>query len=172
MTMNLGILFLAALHSIFLYFHFVQEQTSEAGINKALDLWAASILEYGEDTPWSNAQELYATIDNIQHGEAPWRTYKLHYNGLLPEGTPPRWMTDTFELCTRDSRTLLHRQLAMNEFKDKIHYMPYQQFRGDGSRVWSNLMSADWVAKQAVSVKYFYFVVFPQAIHANFYHRI
>ena len=32
--------------------------------------------------------------------------------------------------------------------------MPYQQFRGDGSRVWSNLMSADWAAKQAVSAFY------------------
>ena len=138
----------------FSYFHFVEQQTSEAGIVKALDLWAASILEYGGDTPWSNAQELYATIDTIQHGEAPWRTFKLCYNGPLPEGTPPRWMMDTFELCTRDARTLLHQQLGTNEFKDKIHYVPYQQFRGDGSCVWSNLMSADWAAQQVVSAFY------------------
>lgn len=135
----------------FAYFHFVKQQTSESGINKALDLWAASVLEFGGDIPWSNAQELYATIDSIQHGEAPWRTFKLHYNGPLPEGTPPRWMTDSFKLCTRDSRILLQQQLETTEFKDKIHYVPYQQFRGDGSRVWSNLMSGDWAAKQAVS---------------------
>ena len=111
----------------FSYFHFVEQQTSKAGINKALDLWAASILEYGVDTPWSNTQELYATIDTIQHGEAPWKTFKLYYNGPLPEGIPPHWMMDTFELCTHDSRTLLHQQLGTNEFKDKIHYVPYQQ---------------------------------------------
>ena len=59
-------------------------------------------------------------------------------------------MRDTFDLCTRDSRTLLHQQLGMTEFKDKINYVPYKQFRGDGSHVWSNLMSADWAANQAV----------------------
>ena len=76
------------------------------------------------------------------------------------EGTPPRWMLATFELCTHNSRTLLHQQLATNEFQDKIHYVPYQQFRGDGSRVWSNLMSADWVAKQAVIANFLYCVLY------------
>ena len=132
------------------YFHFIEQQTSEAGINKVLDLWAASLLKFGEDIPWANAQELYATIDSIQHGQAPWKALKVRYTGPLPEGMPPRWMTDTFELCSRDSRTLLHWQLETTDFKDKIHYLPYKQFRGDGSRVWSNLMSADWAAKQAV----------------------
>ncbi len=134
----------------FTYFHFVKQQTSKSGINKALDLWVASVLEYGENVPWTDAQELYATIDSIQHGQAPWKAFKLSYCGPLPEGIPPWWMMDTFELCTRDSWTLLHQQLETTDFKDKIHYVPYKQFRGDGSRVWSNLMSADWAAKQAV----------------------
>lgn len=86
----------------FAHFHFIEQQTSEAGINKALDLWAASVLKYSGDTPWSNAQELYASIDGIQLGKAPWRTFKISYSGPLPEGTPPRWMTDTFKLCTQD----------------------------------------------------------------------
>jgi Plavaka transposase len=147
----------------FTCFHFIEQQTSAAGINRALDLWAASLLEFGRDIPWANAQELYATIDSIRHGQAAWKTYKLCYNGVLPEGTPPRWMTSTFELCTRDSRTLLHQQLETTDFKDKIHYMPYKQFRGDGSRIWSNLMSADWAAKQAVSV--LYANILPSAIY-------
>jgi hypothetical protein len=155
----------------FSYFHFVEQQTSESGINKALDLWAASTLQYGGNIPWSNALELYATIDAIQHGEAPWRTFEIRYDGPLPEGTPPRWMLETFELCTRDARTLLHQQLGTNEFKEMIHYAPYQQFRGDGSRVWSNLMSADWAAKQAVSVQNtFFMVVFPNCAYC--YYRI
>jgi hypothetical protein len=116
-------------------------------------MWAASVLEYGGEIPWSNAQELYDTIDAIQHGEAPWRTFELRYNGPLAEGTPPRWMTETFELCTRDSRILLHHQLETNDFNGKVHYVPYQQFNGNGSRVFSNLMSGDWAQKQAVSAK-------------------
>ena len=80
----------------FSYFHCIEQQTSETGINKALDLWAAFVLEYCGDTPWSNAQEPYKMIDTIQHSEAPWKTFKLRYQGLLPEGTPPRWMSAVF----------------------------------------------------------------------------
>lgn len=134
----------------FAYFHFVEQQTSEAGINKALDLWAASVLKSDGYTPWTNTRELYATIDSIQCGEAPWKTFKLFYEGPLPEGTPPRWMTEGFDLCMHDSRTLLHQQLGTTEFKDKINYVPYKQFRGDGSCVRSNLMLADWAENQAV----------------------
>ncbi|KAH9170341.1 hypothetical protein EDB89DRAFT_2220723 [Lactarius sanguifluus] len=97
-----------------------------------------------------DARDLYASIDSIQHGHAPWKTFELSYSGPFPEGiVPPRWMTDTFELNTRNSRTLLHQQLETTGFKDEVHYVPYKQFRGDGSRVWSNLMSADWAEHQA-----------------------
>jgi len=50
----------------------------------------------------------------------------------------------------RDSRQVLHHQLASGHFKDCINFTPYRQFNGDGHRTWSNLMSADWSWKQAV----------------------
>lgn len=109
------------------------------------------VLEYGGRAPWKNASELYTTIDSIQHGDAPWRVYKLRYRGPLPNGTPPKWMTETYELCTRDSRLVLHNQLSTTEFKGKFNYIPYQQFDGQGKRIWSNLMSADWAWNQSVS---------------------
>ncbi|KAJ7186674.1 hypothetical protein C8R46DRAFT_1157898 [Mycena filopes] len=117
----------------FAHFHFVEEQSSARAIGKALDLWAAQVLQYGARPPWRNAKELYSTIDSIQHGE----------------GLPPKWMTETYELCTRDIRTVLHNQLATTDFKDQFNYSPYRQFDGGGGRVWSNLMSADWAWRQA-----------------------
>ena len=125
-------------------------QSSAGKINKALDMWAATVMEYGGDAPWKNATELYATIDAIQHGDLPWKVYEIHYRGPLPPGTPPKWMTETYELCTRNSRQILHHQLATSQFKDTINLSPYRQFDGTGTRVWSNLMSADWAWKQAV----------------------
>ena len=59
-------------------------------------------------------------------------------------------MTETYELCARDSRQVLHHQLATEEFKDKTNYVPYRQFDSTHQRVWSNLMSADWAWSQAV----------------------
>ncbi|KAJ7809240.1 hypothetical protein B0H14DRAFT_3090933 [Mycena olivaceomarginata] len=109
-------------------------QSSAGAINTAHDLWAAQILKYGEDIPWKNAAELYSTIDSIQHGDTPWKVYKIRYQGQLPAGTPPKWMTQTYELCTRDVHAVLHTQLATTDFKGQLNYTPYRQFNGKGRR--------------------------------------
>ena len=136
----------------FVHYHFVEVQSSAGAINTALDMWQASVLKHGENVPWTNAQDLYDTIDSIQQGDAPWKVYKISYQGPRPLGTPPKWMTETYELCTHDSRLVLHNQLASSEFKGKTNFVPYQQFNGEGKRVWSNPMSANWAWKQAVSL--------------------
>lgn len=135
----------------FANFHFATAQSSAQEINIALDLWAASLLKcknHDVNVPWKKAQDLYKTIDKIQQGSSPWKVYKIRYSGPMPP-VPPRWMTQTYELCTRDSRAVLHQQLATEDFKDKIHYAPYMQFDSNGRRVRSNLMSADWPWKEA-----------------------
>jgi Plavaka transposase len=134
----------------FAHYHFVEVQSSAGRINTALDIWEAIVLQYGGSAPWRNAQDLYETIDMIQHGDAPWKVYNIRYKGPRPAGIPPNWMTETFELCTRDSRVVLHHQLASSEFKGSTNFVPYQQFDREGRRVWSNLMSGDWAWKQAV----------------------
>ncbi|KAF7341035.1 hypothetical protein MSAN_02089300 [Mycena sanguinolenta] len=121
-------------------------------ITTALDLWAAAVLKYGGDIPWKNADELYASIDSIQHGDAPWKVVRLRYRGPLPAGTPPKWMTETYELCTRNVRTVLHNQLATADFKDKFNYTPYRQYNAQGKRVFSNLMSGEWAWRQATTL--------------------
>lgn len=135
----------------FANFQFTDLQASRSNINRALDLWKAAVVKAGseEDLPWSNADELYATIDAIQEGDAPWITIPFKYNGPLPKN-PPKWMLETYELCTRDSRLLLHQQLSTTEFVDQINYVPYRQFQANGDHVWSNLLSADWSWTQAV----------------------
>ncbi|KAJ7162408.1 hypothetical protein C8R46DRAFT_1283311 [Mycena filopes] len=133
----------------FARFHFVRAQSSERNINTALDIWAASVHKYGGTAAWKDARELYATIDAIQDGQAPWKTYTLRYAGPLPPGQPPKWMTQLYELCARDTRLLLHNQLGTTSFKDHIDLVPYRQFNHGGQRVWSNLMSGDWAWNQA-----------------------
>lgn len=134
----------------FAHYHFVEVQSSARLINKALDLWTATVVEFGGDAPWKKSEELYATIDTIQHGNSPWKEYRIRYQGPRPRGTPPKWMTQTYELCARDTQQVLHHQLETTQFKDKISMTPYRQFDGNGQRTWSNLMSADWAWTQAV----------------------
>jgi hypothetical protein len=134
----------------FAHYHFVEAQSSAAQIDKALDMWAATVMEFGGDAPWKNSDDLYKTIDAIKHGNSPWKTYSVRYQGPRPPGTPPKWMTETYELCTRDVRQVLQHQLATKQFKDNINLTPYRQFDHKGQRVWSNLMSADWAWSQSV----------------------
>ncbi|KIM38198.1 hypothetical protein M413DRAFT_76253 [Hebeloma cylindrosporum] len=58
-------------------------------------------------------------------------------------------MTETYHLCTRNSRHLLHQQVGNSDFKDQAHNVPYMQFNAAGDRVFSNLMSGDWAWNQA-----------------------
>jgi hypothetical protein len=140
----------------FSYYHFVEAQTSASGIDKVLDIWAATMLEFGGDAPWRNAKNLYETIDSIQHGDSPWKSYSIQYEGPRPPGTPPKWMTETYSLCTRDARQVLGHQLATTQFKDQFNLAPYRQFDNKGQRVWSNLMSADWAWSQAVRTVFYF----------------
>jgi hypothetical protein len=78
----------------------------------------------GGRIPWNSAAELYATIDNIQSGYMPWKTYEMRYTGPLPAGTPPKWMTETYEICTRNLRHVLHHQLATTSFKEGLEKVP------------------------------------------------
>jgi hypothetical protein len=143
----------------FANYHFAQVQSSAANIDKALDMWATTVKEFGGDSPWKNSDNLYKTIDAIRHGDSPWKMYRIQYQGPKPPGTPPKWMMETYELYARDSRQVLHHQLATDQFKDKINLIPYRQFDNKGLRVWSNLLSADWAWSQAVCTMFTMFQV-------------
>lgn len=92
---------------------------------------------------------MYETIDSIQSGGAPWKTYKFRYTG--PKPLPlPRWMEETYELNVRDILIVMEGQLNTPEFKDQFDPRPYQEFDPQGNRVFSNLMSGDWAYRQAV----------------------
>jgi Plavaka transposase len=61
-------------------------------------------------------------------------------------------MLEKFILVTRNIRGLLHEQIACADFDGHWDYTPYKEFNSAGDRVWSNLMSAEWAAKEAVCV--------------------
>lgn len=86
------------------HYHFIELQSSEQQINKGLDLWLAATLKAGNNTPlpWSSGKEMYATIDSIQEGDAPFKTIHFKYSGPIPPN-PPHWMTEAYELCMQDS---------------------------------------------------------------------
>jgi hypothetical protein len=95
---------------------------------------------------------MYNTIDSIKEGPSGWTTAKFQYTGPRPAGTPPKWMSETYELVFRDARTILHDQISRPELDGHFNYTPYIQYNEMGHRVWSNLMSGTWAWDEAVSL--------------------
>lgn len=136
------------------HYHFVEMQSSKSKIARGLDLWLATKLEAlksntCEPVPWKDAANMHKTIDAIQEGGAPFETVQFRYSGPMPS-SPPSWMTAVYDLNVRNSRTLLHDQLANKEFDGSFNTTPYRQFMPNGERVWSDLHSGDWAWQQAV----------------------
>jgi hypothetical protein len=73
--------FTSSIEFDFAHYHFVEAQSSAGLINMALDLWAATVVEFGGAAPLRNPKELYATIDAVKLSELPWKTYTVRYQG-------------------------------------------------------------------------------------------
>ncbi|KAF8157500.1 hypothetical protein BJ912DRAFT_866975 [Pholiota molesta] len=135
------------------HYHFIELQSSARKINKGLDLWLAAKLKAGDNSPlpWSSTDDMYETIDSIQEGAAPFITIEFKYTGPVDDKSP-KWMTQTYELCTRDSSKLLQNQLATTDFANDFDYKPYREFDHQGDCLWSNLMSSEWAWKEADTI--------------------
>ncbi|KAF9470984.1 hypothetical protein BDN70DRAFT_909445 [Pholiota conissans] len=123
------------------HYQFIELQSSASKINQGLNLWLAAKLKAGDlsPLPFSRPDDMYQMIDAIQEGDAPFRTIQLRYPRPLPS-KPPKWMTQTYELCMRDSRKLLHNQLATSDFANHFNYVPYRQFDHQ-DRPWDEAVS-------------------------------
>src|SRR5882757_8813716 len=128
---------------------FSQTQISNPHIDKLLDLWAAHVFSHAGTPPFANHNDLHNVIDSITEGDAPWHSFTVSYNGLLPEINIPGWMTEKYEVWHRDPRQVVHQLLSNPEFDGHFDYAPYRQFENDKRR-WSDFMSGNWASKQAV----------------------
>jgi hypothetical protein len=131
-------------------FLYRRNQMSGVQIDELFDLWAACG-DNGTEPPFASHNDLYETIDSIPLGDLPWICFTVKYNGHLPDGEPPTWMTTEYEVWCRDVRLLMRGQLANPDFNGQTDYTPLQTFGPTGKREWSNVMTGNWAWKQAVS---------------------
>lgn len=130
---------------------FTKAQMSEANINTLMELWAASLIKHDDIPPFIHASHLYATIDAIQQGDAPWECFTVKYSGSLPEGPPPSWMAREHRVWFRNPLTVILNILKNGDFATKTDFAPYRDFNPNGKRKWQNFMSGNWSWRKAVS---------------------
>lgn len=132
---------------------YLKNEMSQAHVDKLMELWAASFLQEGLDTgtPFRNHVEMHDLIDSIHHGDAPWYSFKIKYSGEIPEANPPKWMTDTYEVCARDVNLVVANLLKITDFDGEFDYIPYEEFSASGEQQFCNYFSGGLARKHAVS---------------------
>ncbi|KAJ7491535.1 hypothetical protein B0H11DRAFT_1718811, partial [Mycena galericulata] len=131
----------------FAEFLYTEQEISGKGIDRLAQLLAG--LYPGQDPPFADHKDLYATIDSIQQGDVPWESFSVKYTGPIPEtGTVPVWMNETYEVWFRSPLGIFEKQLANPDFKDEMDWAPKRIFK-DGKRQFCDLFSGNWVWEQA-----------------------
>lgn len=131
-------------------FLYSREQMSAGNINTLLDLWAATLLQYGGSPPFTSAKDLYSTIDSTRLGEIKWESFSMSWQGVIPDRNPPPWMITQYDVWFRNPRDVIHNMLGNPDFDGEIDYAPLREFDGTTRRL-KNFMSGDWAWNQAVS---------------------
>jgi hypothetical protein len=133
-------------------FLFRRNQMSAGDINFLLGLWAASLAVHGDEPPFSNATDMYNTIDSTPLGDLTWESFRLQYNGTRPLENVPSWMEAEYDVWFRDPRILVHNLLSNPDFKSDFDYAPFQEHTTDGTHRFQDFMSGNWAWMQAVSL--------------------
>ncbi|KAH9907674.1 uncharacterized protein B0H18DRAFT_898122 [Fomitopsis serialis] len=132
-------------------FLYKKNQMSQRDVNTLMDLWAASLVQYGGKPPFANSVHLLDTIDAIPIGDAPWSKVELGYRGLLPEGDVPSWMSEKYTIWIRNTRTVVHSLIDCEDYNgdDEFDLVPYQEVNDQGGRRLTNVLSGNWAWRQA-----------------------
>ncbi|KAG1796926.1 uncharacterized protein HD556DRAFT_1441101 [Suillus plorans] len=125
-------------------------QMSGGDIDFVFNLWAASLAAHGATPPFKNHVDMYNTIDSTPLGGVLWQSFSSQYNGALPNGDVPSWMTCEYDVWFRDPRLLVHNIISNPDFKDEFDYALLQEYStNDGAHRFQDFMSGDWCWKQA-----------------------
>jgi hypothetical protein len=105
-----------------------QMQLLALQIDNTMHLWSATHIGTERTSPFKNHKDMYNKIDRIPLGDMPWKSFSLQYDGEKPADHVPSWMNETYQICYRDPRMVIHGMLAQPDFKDNMDYVPYRKF--------------------------------------------
>ncbi|KAG1874048.1 hypothetical protein C8R48DRAFT_745953 [Suillus tomentosus] len=131
-------------------FLYRRNQMSGGDIDFIFNLWTTSLAAHGETPPFANHIEMYNVIDSTPLGDITWQSFTSEYNGALPEGDVPTWMTSEYDVWFQDPQILVHNILSNPDFEGKLDYAPLQEYdTSNGAHHFQDFMSSDWCWKQA-----------------------
>ncbi|KAF8802592.1 hypothetical protein BYT27DRAFT_7226303 [Phlegmacium glaucopus] len=132
----------------FLYW---QEEMSAGNIDTLLDLWALSMAKNDDLGPFTSYKHMYATIDNINQGDAPWKSFTMSYTGELGPNAPS-WQLEDYEVWFQDPDVVIRNMLNNPDFAGQFDYAPYIDLDKAGQRRWNEFMSGNFSWRHATEI--------------------
>ncbi|KAF7983491.1 hypothetical protein HWV62_21806 [Athelia sp. TMB] len=126
-------------------------EMSGGDINELMDIWALDKAKSGDPGPFESVSDMYATIDVIKHGDAPWKSFTASYTGEIRRNTPS-WQLANYDVWYRDPEVVIANLLANPDFDNQFDYTPYVELDKQGNRRWSDFMSGNFAWRHSTSI--------------------
>ncbi|KAF8956155.1 hypothetical protein BDZ97DRAFT_1672008 [Flammula alnicola] len=132
-------------------FLYRKAEMSAGDIDNLMDIWALSKSEENSYTPFSSHEHMYAAIDAIKHGDAPWKSFTTSYVGQL-QPDAPSWQLADYEVWYRDPSVVLKNILDNPDFDGEIDYAPFIEVDESEKRHWNEFMSGNFSYRHATDI--------------------
>ena len=139
-------------------FIYKKGEMSAGDIDELMDIWATSKAVDDPDldesdgiseSPFSSHEQMYAIIDEIKHGDAPWKSFTISYAGHLGPD-PPSWQLQDYQVWYRDPDVVAANMLDNPDFDGEFDYAPYVELDKSGQRRWNEPMSGNLAWRRVV----------------------
>ena len=100
---------------------------------------------------YADVDDVLAKIDAIPLGDTQWSSFSIKFSDALGDNAPS-WKKQAYTIHMRDALEVQEHFLANRDFTQAFDYKPYKAYSEGGHREYSNLFSAAWAWKQAVTL--------------------
>ncbi|KAF8806288.1 hypothetical protein BYT27DRAFT_7191619 [Phlegmacium glaucopus] len=125
-------------------------EMSAGNINELMDIWSLSKSKEGDISPFSSHEHLYATIDAIKHGDAPWKSFTISYVGDIGLNVPS-WQLDKY-LVFGNPDIVIGNMLANPDFDGEFDYVPFIELDKLGHQHWNEFLSGNFSWRHADTI--------------------
>ena len=101
--------------------------------------------------PFSSYEHMYATINSIKLGDAPWKSFTTSYAGELGPDVPS-WQLEEYKVWFWDPNVVMWNMLNNPDFDGQVDYAPYVDLDKTGQRKFNKFMSGNFAWRHAVSL--------------------
>lgn len=138
-------------------FLFRKVEMSQGDIDHLMELWDLSMQQHGGCAPFGDHDKMYAGIDDIPLGSAPWKCFVAPPPPDLPTNAP-EWKKQSYQIWYRDPDTVISNMLANPDFASEFDASPYVHIGPNGKRRWSEFMSGNFSYNYAVRCSPLFFI--------------